>query len=135
MEPFAIDQVRLNFNPQGLMVINAAIGLMMLGMALDLDVDFGASELRGYAMLTMRRVNPEAGEVVLDDAAAQAAAVAPAVVVGVFVAAAVLTPPDPVSQIALAVPTLLLYEISIFCVRMVEKKRTAAEAPSTAPSS
>jgi sec-independent protein translocase protein TatC len=56
-------------------------------------------------------------------------------ILGVFVAAAVLTPPDPVSQIALAVPTLLLYEISIFCVRMVEKKRTAAEAASTAPSS
>ena len=31
MEPVAIDQVRLNFNPQGLVVINAAIGLMMLG--------------------------------------------------------------------------------------------------------
>jgi Sec-independent protein secretion pathway component TatC len=35
----------------------------------------------------------------------------------------------------LALPTLLLYEISIIAVRMVEKKRTAAEAPSTAPSS
>ena len=31
-----IDQVRLNFNAQGLMVINAAIGLMMLGVSLDL---------------------------------------------------------------------------------------------------
>jgi len=31
-----IDQVRLNFNPQGLMVINAAIGLMMFGVALDM---------------------------------------------------------------------------------------------------
>lgn len=56
-------------------------------------------------------------------------------ILGVFVAAAVLTPPDPVSQVALALPTLLLYEISIIAVRMVEKKRTAAEAPSTAPSS
>jgi len=52
----------------------------------------------------------------------------------VFVAAAVLTPPDPVSQLALALPTLLLYEISIFAVRLVEKKRAAA-APSAAPSS
>ncbi len=39
MEPLAIDQVRLNFNPQGLMVINAAIGLMMLGVSLDLKLE------------------------------------------------------------------------------------------------
>jgi sec-independent protein translocase protein TatC len=49
-------------------------------------------------------------------------------VVIVFVVAAVLTPPDVISQFALAVPTLLLYEASIFCVRMVEKKRAEAEA-------
>ena len=40
-----------------------------------------------------------------------------------FVVAAVLTPPDPVSQIGLALPTILLYEISIWCARMVERKR------------
>jgi sec-independent protein translocase protein TatC len=39
-----------------------------------------------------------------------------------FVAAAILTPPDVISQIGLAVPILLLYEISILCVRMVERK-------------
>ncbi len=39
MDPIAIDQVRLNFNPQGLMAINAAIGLMMLGVALDLKLE------------------------------------------------------------------------------------------------
>ncbi len=44
-----------------------------------------------------------------------------------FVAAAILTPPDVISQIGLAVPTLILYEISIWCVRVVEKKRAAAE--------
>jgi sec-independent protein translocase protein TatC len=49
-------------------------------------------------------------------------------VVIVFVIAAVLTPPDVISQFALAVPTLLLYEASILSVRMVEKKRAAAEA-------
>jgi sec-independent protein translocase protein TatC len=49
-------------------------------------------------------------------------------VVIVFVLAAVLTPPDVISQFALAVPTLLLYEASIFSVRMVEKKRAEAEA-------
>ncbi len=40
-----------------------------------------------------------------------------------FIVAAVLTPPDPVSQISLAVPTLILYEVSIWSARMVEKKR------------
>ncbi|MDI6025849.1 twin-arginine translocase subunit TatC [Corticibacterium sp. UT-5YL-CI-8] len=40
-----------------------------------------------------------------------------------FVAAAVLTPPDPISQIGLALPTILLYEISIWTARMIEKKR------------
>jgi sec-independent protein translocase protein TatC len=40
-----------------------------------------------------------------------------------FIAAAVLTPPDPVSQIGLAIPALLLYEISIYCVRIIEKRR------------
>ncbi len=40
-----------------------------------------------------------------------------------FVAAAILTPPDVISQIGLAVPVLLLYEISIISVSMVEKKR------------
>lgn len=44
-------------------------------------------------------------------------------VVCAFIAAAVLTPPDVISQIGLAVPIILLYEISIFCVRAVERKR------------
>jgi Sec-independent protein secretion pathway component TatC len=47
-------------------------------------------------------------------------------ILGVFVVAAVLTPPDPISQIALAVPTVLLYELSIYAVRLAEKKRAAA---------
>ncbi len=49
-------------------------------------------------------------------------------VVGVFALAAFLTPPDPVSQIGLALPTLLLYEFSIIAVKMVEKRRAEAEA-------
>jgi len=39
MDPVAIDQVRLNFSPQGLLVINAAIGLMMFGVALEMKFD------------------------------------------------------------------------------------------------
>ena len=37
-----------------------------------------------------------------------------------FVAAAILTPPDVISQIGLAIPTILLYELSIYCVAMVQ---------------
>ncbi len=48
-------------------------------------------------------------------------------VVAVFAAAALLTPPDPMSQIGLALPTYLLYEVSIWMVRMVEKKREERE--------
>ena len=39
MDAAAIDQIRLNFNPQGMLVLNAAIGLMMFGVALDLKLD------------------------------------------------------------------------------------------------
>ncbi|MBC8131025.1 MAG: twin-arginine translocase subunit TatC [Rhizobiaceae bacterium] len=40
-----------------------------------------------------------------------------------FVAAAILTPPDPLSQIGLAIPTILLYEVSIITARMIERRR------------
>jgi sec-independent protein translocase protein TatC len=53
-------------------------------------------------------------------------------IVLVFVIAAVLTPPDIISQFSLAIPGLLLYELSIYSVRMVEKKRDAADAQAAA---
>ena len=46
-------------------------------------------------------------------------------IVAAFIAAAILTPPDPISQISLAIPVVLLYEASIFAVRIVEKRRAA----------
>ncbi|MGB3022852.1 MAG: twin-arginine translocase subunit TatC, partial [Methyloceanibacter sp.] len=51
-----------------------------------------------------------------------------------FIVAAVLTPPDPISQISLALPTILLYEISIYAVRFAEKRaaKTAAAKPAAA---
>ena len=47
------------------------------------------------------------------------------VVVIIFAIAAVLTPPDPITQIGLALPLLILYELSIFTVRLIEKKKDA----------
>lgn len=44
-------------------------------------------------------------------------------IVGIFAVAAVLTPPDPISQISLGLPILLLYEISIWTVRLTERRR------------
>ena len=49
-------------------------------------------------------------------------------IVGAFILAAVLTPPDVISQMSLAVPLLLLYEGSIWSVRVVEKRAKADEA-------
>jgi sec-independent protein translocase protein TatC len=49
-------------------------------------------------------------------------------IVGVFVVAAIITPPDIISQIGLGIPIIILYEISIIAVRIVERKRAEAEA-------
>ena len=51
-----------------------------------------------------------------------------------FVAAAILTPPDLISQFGLALPTLLLYEASILSVKFIERRRARAEAEREAES-
>ena len=52
-------------------------------------------------------------------------------IVFAFVAAAVLTPPDVISQIGLAISIIILYEISILAVRFVEKKKEASDDEDT----
>ena len=49
-----------------------------------------------------------------------------------FVAAAILTPPDIISQFALAIPTILLFELSLYTVRFVERRKAAEEARAAA---
>ena len=49
-------------------------------------------------------------------------------IVAVVVVAAIVTPPDPISQLMLAVPMVLLYEVSIWCVRIIELRRKKADA-------
>jgi sec-independent protein translocase protein TatC len=49
-------------------------------------------------------------------------------IVIIFIVAAILTPPDVISQIGLAIPLLLLYEVSIWSCKIVEKKRAEREA-------
>ena len=52
-------------------------------------------------------------------------------VVGVSIMAAVLPPPDVISQIGLALPIIVLYEASIIGARIIEKKRAEREAAGT----
>ncbi len=49
-------------------------------------------------------------------------------IVGVFIVAAVITPPDPISQLSLALPIIVLYEVSILMAKLVEKKKAKDEA-------
>ena len=48
-----------------------------------------------------------------------------------FVVAAVLTPPDPMSQILLAVPTMVLYEVSIIAVRYINRRGKSRDVSTT----
>ena len=48
------------------------------------------------------------------------------VIVIIFAVAAILTPPDPITQIGLGIPLLILYELSILSVRFIEKKKNNA---------
>ena len=49
-------------------------------------------------------------------------------IVIIFAAAAILTPPDPITQIGLAIPLLILYELSILSVKITEKNRNKDNA-------
>ena len=49
-----------------------------------------------------------------------------------FIAAAILTPPDVISQVLLAVPVILLYELSILGARLIQKKQDDTEDASEA---
>ncbi|HUP97933.1 MAG TPA: twin-arginine translocase subunit TatC [Usitatibacter sp.] len=51
------------------------------------------------------------------------------VVVGIFIIAAVITPPDVVSQLALAIPMCLLYEVGIFFAQMVTRRKEEGVVP------
>ena len=48
------------------------------------------------------------------------------VIVIIFAVAAVLTPPDPITQIGLGIPLLILYELSILSVKIIEKRKNNA---------
>ena len=45
------------------------------------------------------------------------------VIVIIFIVAAILTPPDPITHIGLGIPLLILYELSILSIKLIEKKK------------
>jgi sec-independent protein translocase protein TatC len=55
-------------------------------------------------------------------------------IVGIVALAAVVTPPDVFSQLSLSIPLIGLYEISILCVKIIERQRAKAEAAAEAAS-
>jgi len=95
--------------------VNEYLGLVML-----LVFAFGLSFQLPVVMTLLARVG-------IASAAGMARSRRYAIVI-VFVFAAIFTPPDPVSQLTLAIPIILLYELSIILAKMMEKKRKAAEA-------
>ena len=52
------------------------------------------------------------------------------VLIGVLVLGAILTPPDPISQLAMGIPTYLMYEVSILLIRLIKGKKKTSSAVS-----
>jgi sec-independent protein translocase protein TatC len=96
-----------------------------LGLVMQFILAFGISFLLPVLLLLLNR----AGIVTRQ----QLAGARRYVIVGVFIVAAVVTPPDPGSQVILAVPLLLLFEGSLAIMWLGERKtgRIATEADST----
>jgi sec-independent protein translocase protein TatC len=94
-----------------------------LGLVMKLIFAFGISFQLPVVLVLLARVG-----IVSADGLAERRKYA---IVGVFIFAAIVTPPDVISQIGLAIPMMLLYEISIYACRLVERKREEAWAADT----
>ena len=91
-----------------------------LGLAMTLIIAFGVCFQLPVVLTLLAKI-----EVVTEEMLKKGRRYA---IVAILVFAAFITPPDPISQIGLALPLYLLYEVSIFSVRWVERARAAAEA-------
>jgi sec-independent protein translocase protein TatC len=96
-----------------------------LNFVITMFLAFGATFEVPVAVLILARM----GAVTVE----QLAAIRPYFIVGAFVVAAIVTPPDVLSQLLLAVPMCLLYEVGIVAVRLfVKPAREPDEAPARA---
>ena len=91
-----------------------------LSLVMTLVIAFGISFELPVLLVLLARI----GIITADDLASKRRY---AIVIA-FAIAAVLTPPDVISQISLAIPIVLLYESSIFTIRLIDKRRAKAAA-------
>ena len=98
-----------------------------LGLVMQFILAFGMSFLLPVLLLLLHR----AGIVTRD----QLVSARRYVIVGVVAMAAIITPPDPGSQLLLAIPLLLLFEGSLVLMRLTEKRRKAEAEKSEEPQS
>ncbi len=91
-----------------------------LSLVMQLIFAFGLSFLMPVALTLLARVGIIDSTMMVDKRRY--------FIVAAFVIAAVITPPDVISQVSLALPLILLYELSLFAVRRIERTRAAAEA-------
>ncbi|MEJ7934032.1 twin-arginine translocase subunit TatC [Sphingobium sp. AN558] len=102
-------------NSSGLQVEALPSADAYLGLVMQFILAFGISFLMPVLLMLLNR----AGFV----SRAQLIAMRRYMIVGAFILAAVLTPPDVVSQLMLAIPLLLLYEITIVAIWFTDRKQ------------
>jgi sec-independent protein translocase protein TatC len=107
-------------NSSGLSVEALPSADSYLGLVMQFILAFGISFLMPVLLMLLNR----AGFVTR----AQLISLRRYMIVAAFILAAVLTPPDVVSQLMLAIPLLLLYEITIIAIWFTDRKQAKDEA-------
>ena len=102
-------------NSSGLQVEALPSADAYLGLVMQFILAFGISFLLPVLLMLLNRAGLVSRE--------QLVGVRRYMIVGAFIAAAVLTPPDVVSQLMLAVPMILLYELTLLAIWFTDRKQ------------